>query len=171
MALTTATISSGVTLLHHGLTHDCSTSTSVPAVLWSYLWLYALRCFSSKTLCTATEAPGCTCCSMGLSLGHSPFRGISAEDAVRCPAPLWTCPQITVPLIQVHTGVPPCPWPSGSPGALPLLLPKHSKAQQSDDQQYSGSKKQPVTSTRLSYTVRQARPKASTGACQLIAKQ
>ena len=100
VAVPTATAPSEVNLLQHGLTHGCSPSRGVPALLWPYPWPHALRC-SSMTSCPAADASRCTCCSMDLatatdasrctrssvafSMGHNVFRDT--------PAPAWPYPQ------------------------------------------------------------------------------
>ena len=110
----------------------------------------------STDITTATDASRCTCSGMELS---------TATDDSGCPAPAWTHPQVTVPLTQVHTGVPACPVQQHrnssdtlticQPGTSSLLLSEYSQAQQSkmiSSTAGSKSKKQPLTSTRLTYS-------------------
>ncbi|GAB0190594.1 interleukin-18-binding protein [Grus japonensis] len=127
---------------------------------------------------TATDALRCTCSVLDLFM---------ATDASGHPAPAWTHSQVTVPSTRVHTGAPACPvlQHGNRSDALAICQPRRITiavikmfpgTAEYDDQQYSStasseSKKQPLTSTRPYYTVRQASPMASTGACQLLAKQ
>lgn len=62
MALPTATIISETDLFQHGLILGCRPFRVVPALSWAYPWPHSLR-YSSTTLCTATSATRCICCS------------------------------------------------------------------------------------------------------------
>ncbi|KAK4815221.1 hypothetical protein QYF61_022868 [Mycteria americana] len=105
---------------------------------------------------TASDALRCACSGMDL---------LTATDASGCPAPMWTRPQVTVPSIRVHTGVPACPAQQhrNSSDALAICQPRRiatavikcSQAEQSKIssstavQASSESKNQPLTSPGL----------------------
>lgn len=76
VALPTATAPSGINLFHHSLTHSCSHSRGIPAVLWDYPWPHTFRC-SSMDLSTGTAVSVSACCSR-VTLGLHPFTGIPA---------------------------------------------------------------------------------------------
>lgn len=97
-----------------------------------------------------------------------------------CPAPTLTHSLVRVSSTQAVTRIPASPLQQhrNSSDALAIsqlrLLSKCSQAQQNkmiSSTASSESRKQPLTSTRLWYTVRQASLMASTEACPLIAKQ
>lgn len=103
-----------------------------------------------------------TCFGMGISM---------VIDASGFHTPVWTHPQVTVPLTWLHTGVPACPvqqqW--NSPGIsqpcfiTTAVIQMFPCTAEQNDKQYSStasivSKEQPLTSTKLYYIVRQAIP-------------
>ncbi|GAB0187616.1 THUMP domain-containing protein 2-like [Grus japonensis] len=108
----------------------------------------------------ATDAPRYSCSGVDLFM---------ATDALGCPAPTRTHPQVTVPSTRAHAGVPACPVQQhrNSSDALAISQPRRIAiavirmfpgTAQSDDKQYSStasseSKKQPLTSAELYYTV------------------
>ena len=56
--------------------------------------------YCSTDITKATDASRYTCSGVGLHID---------TDALGCPAPTWTHPQVTVSLTRVHAGVSACP--------------------------------------------------------------
>ena len=90
------------TCSHVALSMDHCSFRGVPVPAWPSPWPQSLQ--------------GCTCCDVDLSTATDASRSTSSgvdlstvTDASGCLAPMWTYPQVTVPLTPVHTGVPACP--------------------------------------------------------------
>lgn len=148
---------------------------------WTYPQPHALRCSSMTSLVTASDTPRCTFSSVASSLGHIPSEvRLLQHRYFGCPAPTFTHWSESVqlklspefqPVQYGSTEAAAMSWPSASSGCYQNVS-KHSR----DDKQHSStassqSRKQPLMSTRLWYTVRLASLVARTEACPLIAKQ